>query len=169
MDVSRLEGYYGAWMLSGYDVDRQVSQVAQATWNLALKFFGIIEGAQGGFDVDGEFIQRLESFLLHAIMHPQSLYADFYPASGVGQQNHIPQSYSPTIPDDASVTDQGEATRAKQPKFSESVANPLERVRIGESEEEGNGDREARIRIAALAALKAHIGPYSLLPYNDFN
>jgi hypothetical protein len=139
MDVTRLEGYYGAWMLSSNDVDRQVTQVAQPTWNMALQSFEILDTSQGEDKeyeehVRREFIQRLESFLLHAIMHPQSLYAEFYPSSATG----------PTEP----------------------TTDAPERLRMGESEEESPGDRDGRIRIAALAALKAHIGlpvPYVLL------
>jgi hypothetical protein len=126
-------------MLSSNDVDRQVSQVAQHTWNMALQSFEIPGHSQGEAreyeeHARREFIQRLESFLLHVIMHPQSLYAEFYPSSATG----------PTEP----------------------TTDAPERVRTGESEEERPGDRDGRLRIAALAALKAHIGlsvSYALL------
>ncbi|KIM32748.1 hypothetical protein M408DRAFT_186029 [Serendipita vermifera MAFF 305830] len=159
MVITRLEGYYGAWMISAHDIDRQVSQVAQTTWNLALQSFGPTRDGSDGSDTDREFIPQLESFLLHAIMHPQSLYTGFYPASATGHQAHPASgSQSPNIPDDASITDRGDATRIKQAKAQGSAAgDALERVRIGESEEERATDRDARIRIAALAALKSHI------------
>jgi hypothetical protein len=97
---------------------------------MALQSFEMLTNSQGEVkeyeeQTRRDFIERLESFILHAIMHPQSLYAEFYPSSVSGT--------------------------------TESTADPLERIRMGESEEERPGDRDSRIRIAALAALKAHI------------
>jgi len=132
MDPSRLEAYYGAWMLSSCDVDRQVSQIAQATWSMALQAFGIPKDSQGPGENEehlrAEFVQRLESFVLHAAMHPQSLYAEFYPVSATGSKEHTRDS--------------------------------LENVRGGEPEEERAGDRDGRIRTSALAAIKALIGSH---------
>lgn len=69
------EYYVGAWMLSGFDADRQVASTARQTWTKFVEYQS--NHAKDAFNAFVE--EHLVSFIQTAIMHPESVYNHFYP------------------------------------------------------------------------------------------
>lgn len=137
-DPERLGDYFGLWLLSSFDIDRQVLQVGQSTWVSALEH--IKQGYDNNFG-DGEFAIALETFLMRIILEPAHVYETYYPWT--------------TRP----VTQSGPS------KKRESSILDLDTSKRSEGEEEDVQDRNARIRVAALGALRWLIGSFIIVPY----
>jgi hypothetical protein len=91
-DISWLQSYYGTWMLSSCDVDRQVAQIAEGTWKLAIAPFHSDNVYSTTEDTELHHLMGpLEAFILHAVMHPDEVYNGFYPtAIQIGDYGNIP-------------------------------------------------------------------------------
>lgn len=143
------ETFYGAWMLSKYDPDRQVQQVAHSTWEQIIAF----QLSQHNSNLDefksSEFVRGLLSFAVQAIMRPESIYRTFYPSapSSVQPHDHMGGKDRPRK--------SGETSSATHDKQKEAQTDKHRGV---DGEEENQSDREGRIRTSALGALTWLIG-----------
>jgi hypothetical protein len=147
-----VESFFGTWMLSNYDPDRQVQLVAHSTWEeVVASELALHHGNLDEFK-SSQFLRGLLSFTVHASMRPESVYRLFYPSA-------------PPVP---SIAQPYERTKGKghTPKSGGSPYatpitqqdTPIDRNRVADGGDESPSDREGRIRTAALGALRWLIG-----------
>ncbi|KAG8835092.1 hypothetical protein FRC17_005213, partial [Serendipita sp. 399] len=94
-----LETYCGAWQLSRFDIDRQVSQVAQQSWKQVASL-PLPEDEEGG-RIEARAVPQLISFTIDSVMAPDMVYTRFYPGTGI-------KSFSHTDDVDQNQIDEGE-------------------------------------------------------------
>ncbi|KAG8852759.1 hypothetical protein FRB91_005987 [Serendipita sp. 411] len=73
------ELYCGAWKLSCFDIDRQVSQLSQQTWS-QVSLAPLPEGEEEG-TIESRVGPYLVSFTVDSVMAPESVYGQFYPGA----------------------------------------------------------------------------------------
>lgn len=145
-----MESVLGMWMLSQYDVDRQVISTGRTSWK---SFFESSTNQPKSFKIDGDNLRLLETFTIRAVLDPGALYNSFYPVQsavqtpiGTPQRGKAPARVAPT-----SV-----AKSLEQPR------PPGSRGSLAGDDGESEADRQARIRIAALGSMKWLLGMWLL-------
>ncbi|EMD34704.1 hypothetical protein CERSUDRAFT_116892 [Gelatoporia subvermispora B] len=124
----------GAWCLAAHDVDRQVASYARESWTVFVSFSGSSsdQADSAKLVLDATLLPRIWDFIHRTILDPGGVYLYINPP-----QPDAP----PPLPPHAR-----KGTRPVPRKDEEPVrAKP-------EEEEEGEQDRQARLRIGALGA-----------------
>ena len=141
------------WMLSGYDVDRQVTSTSRTSWK---SLFEPSSDQLESLKIDEDNFKLLETFTLRAILDPGALYNSFYPVQsavqtpiGTPQRGKAPARVAPT-----SVM-----KRLEEPGYS---STPGSRGSLAGEDVESEADRQARVRIAALGCMKWLLGMWML-------
>jgi hypothetical protein len=163
--AEQVESILGSWCMATRDQDRHVAPVAQSSWDTHVSFAPadaeaaadassldrtvdkeVGEGEDEKLVLDSTEMAALLVFVQRALLDPLALHANLNPVQ---------------VPVDVSVP---KTVRGKPvPTVSAAVqtrrtdSEPMVRVK-GESEEENETDRKARLRIGALGALQWILG-----------
>jgi hypothetical protein len=169
--AEQVESILGSWCMATRDQDRHVAPVAQSSWDTHVSFAPadakaaaeassldrtvdkqVGEGEDEKLVLDSTQMAALLVFVQRALLDPLALHANLNPVQ---------------VPVDVSVP---KTVRGKPlPTVSAAVqtrrtdSEPMVRVK-GESEEESETDRKARLRIGALGALRWILGTYTVSP-----
>ena len=134
-------------MLSGYDVDRQVTSTSRTSWK---SFFEPSINRLESLKIEEANLRLLETFTIRAVLDPGALYNSFYPVQsavqtpiGTPQRGKAPMRVAPT-------------SVVKRPE------EPGSRGSFAGEDGENETDRQARIRIAALGSMKWLLGMWLL-------
>ena len=164
--AEQVESILGSWCMATRDQDRHVAPVAQSSWDTHVSFVPADaeaaadassldrtvekEGEDEKLVLDGTQMAALLVFVQRALLDPLALHANLNPVQ---------------VPVDVSVP---KTVRGKPvPTVSAAVqtrrtdSEPMARAK-GESEEENETDRKARLRIGALGALQWILGTYTV-------
>jgi E3 ubiquitin-protein ligase listerin len=166
--AEQVESILGSWCMATRDQDRHVAPVAQSSWDTHVSFAPadaeaaadassldrtvdkeVGEGEDEKLVLDSTEMAALLVFVQRALLDPLALHANLNPVQ---------------VPVDVSVpkTVRGKpvptVSAALQTRRTDS--EPMVRVK-GESEEENETDRKARLRIGALGALQWILGTYT--------
>ena len=167
--AEQVEFILGSWCMATRDQDRHVAPVAQSSWDAHISFAPadaeaatdassldrtvdkeVGEGEDEKLVLDGTKMAALLVFVQRALLDPLALHANLNPVQ---------------VPVDVSVP---KTVRGKPvPTVSAVVqtrrtdSDPMARAK-GESEEESETDRKARLRIGALGALQWILGTYTV-------
>jgi hypothetical protein len=166
----QVESILGSWCMATRDQDRHVAPVAQSSWDTHVSFAPadaeaaadassldrtvdkreVGEGEDERLVLDSTQLAALLVFVQCALLDPLALHANLNPVQ---------------VPVDVSVP---KTVRGKPiPTVSAAVqtrrtdSEPMARAK-GESEEESETDRKARLRIGALGALRWILGTYTV-------
>lgn len=152
-DTDQVESFLGMWMLSQYDVDRQVTSTGRTSWK---SFFGSSTDQLESLKIDEDNLKLLESFTIRAVLDPGALYNSFYPVQsavqtpiGTPQRGKAPVRVAPT-------------SVVKSLEEPSHFSTPGSRGSLAGEDGESEADRYARIRIAALGSMKWLLGVWLL-------
>ena len=174
--AEQVESILGSWFMATRDQDRHVAPVAQSSWDTHVSFAPadteaaadassldqtvvkeVGEGENEKLVLDSTQMAALLVFVQRALLDPLALHANLNPVQ-VPVDTSVPKTVRgkpvPTVPAMVQTrrTDSEPLTRAK-----------------GESDEESETDRKARLRIGALGALQWVLGTYSFLQDPTFS
>lgn len=145
-EVDQVESVLGMWMLSGYDVDRQVTSTSRASWK---SFFEPSISQLESLKIDEDNLRLLETFTIRAVLDPGALYNSFYPVQSAMQTP-------------IGTPQRGKApTRVVPTSVVKRLEEPGSRGSLAGEDGENEVDRQARIRIAALGSMKWLLGMWS--------
>jgi E3 ubiquitin-protein ligase listerin len=164
--AEQVESIVGSWCLATRDQDRHVAPIAQSSWDAhvslvptnadaaadASSLVGTVEGEgeDEKFLLDGTRIAALLVFVQRALLDPLALHAYLNPVQ---------------VPVDVSVPRTGRGklvpTVSAAAQTRRTDGEPMARTK-GESEEESEMDRKARLRIGSLGALQWILGTYTV-------
>lgn len=135
----------GSWLLTSYDIDRQVSVAARGAWNayIALRSTGQSSSSTSILTLDSATSSSLWEFVQKVLLDP----------SGVYLQVNPPQR---AVPISAPQSRKGSGKNTPVPNRTE---EPLTRAKADE-EEENEADRKARMRLSGFGALEWMLGLY---------
>lgn len=151
-DLESVESFYGTWMLSNYDPDRQVQSVAHSTWEEVVKYQLSLHPDNLDEFKSSHFVRGLISFTVQAAMRPESVYRLFYPSAPPVPLIAQPHERTKGKDHAKKSGDSSYATPIRQGD------TPVDKHRVADGEDESQSDREGRIRTSALGALKWLIG-----------
>ena len=160
--AEQVESIVGSWCLATRDQDRHVAPIAQSSWDAhvslvstnadaatdASSLVGTVEGEgeDEKFALDGTRMAALLVFVQRTLLDPLALHAYLNPVQ---------------VPVDVSVPRTGRGkpvpTLSTAAQTRRTDGEPMARTK-GESEEESEMDRKARLRIGALGALQWILG-----------
>ena len=140
-------------MLSQYDVDRQVTSTGRTSWK---SFFESPTNQPESIEIDGNDLKLLETFTIRAVLDPGALYNSFYPVQ-TAVQTPIGTPHRGKAPARVASTS---AVRSPEEPGHSSI--PGSRGSLAGEDGESEGDRYARIRIAALGSMKWLLGVWLL-------
>jgi hypothetical protein len=148
-DTDQVESVLGMWMLSQYDVDRQVTSTGRTSWK---SFLESSTNQPESLEIDENNLKMLEAFTMRAVLDPGALYNSFYPVQsavqtpiGTPQRGKAPARIA-AIPVVKSREEPGHSS------------TPGSRGSLAGEDGESEADRYARIRIAALGSMKWLLG-----------
>lgn len=136
-------------MLSQYDVDRQVTSTGRTSWK---SFFEPSPNQPEFMEINGDDLKLLETFTIRAVLDPGALYNSFYPVQSA-VQTPIGAPHRGKAP--ARVAPTSAVRNLEEPGHS---STPGSRGSLAGEDGESEGDRHARIRIAALGGMKWLLG-----------
>jgi E3 ubiquitin-protein ligase listerin len=150
--AEQVECIFGSWCMATRDVERQVAQVAQRSWD-AYVFLDTDSGTtactaktEEMFVLDSAQMATLLAFVQRALLDPLALHAYLNPVQ-------VPVDI--TVPKTIRGRPVPTPVVAMQTRRAD---NELPARVKGESEEENEPDRKARLRIGALGALQWILG-----------
>jgi E3 ubiquitin-protein ligase listerin len=155
--AEQVECILGSWCMATRDAERQVAQVAQRSWDAHISLDAdsdtaahVAEKEEKRLVLDGAQRAALLLFLQRALLDPLALHAYLNPVQ-VPVEVVVPRAIrgrpvpTPVVAAQTRRTDSELSGRVK-----------------GESEEESETDRKARLRIGALGALQGILGMWTL-------
>ena len=162
--AEQVESILGSWCMATRDQDRHVAPVAQSSWDTHVSFAPadvssldravdeeVGERENEKLVLDGTQMAALLVFVQRALLDPLTLHASLNPVQ-------VPVDVSvPKTVRGKPVSIVPAAVQTRRPD-GELMARPK-----GESEEESETDRKARLRIGALGALQWILGTYTVL------
>ncbi|KAG6830417.1 hypothetical protein H0H93_014034, partial [Arthromyces matolae] len=127
---SQIESILGTWCLAAHDVDKSVATIASNSW---LDIFAFTSTTRDQLLLDDNYLSPLLSFIQRGILDP----------SGVHVYLNPPQPIAPVAPGKKGV-------RKEEPEVS--LRSKSEEL------EESEVDRNARLRIGGLGAIRRIVG-----------
>lgn len=141
-------------MLSQYDVDRQVTSTGRTSWK---SFFESPTNQPESIEIDEDDLKLLETFTIRAVLDPGALYNSFYPVQSA-VQTPIGTPHRGKAPARVAST-----FAVRSPEGPGHPSTPGSRGSLAGEDGESEGDRYARIRIAALGSMKWLLGVWLLI------
>jgi E3 ubiquitin-protein ligase listerin len=154
--AEQVECILGSWCMATRDAERQVAQVAQRSWDAHISLDAdsdtaahVAEKEEKRLVLDRAQRAALLLFLQRALLDPLALHAYLNPVQ-VPVEVVVPRAIrgrpvpTPVVAAQTRRTDSELSARVK-----------------GESEEESETDRKARLRIGALGALQGRLGVWT--------
>lgn len=144
---SQREIVVATWCLSAFDVDRAVSREAFRSWSRCIRWTSSSEGSgiqdQGVLALEADGLSdALSELLCQALLNPETLHTSVFPPT---PQIELPQQHGKRVVGAA-------ASRTS------SIHKDEDTPRRSEAEEENEEDRDARLRVSSIGALKWLIG-----------
>ncbi len=153
--AEQVEAILGSWCMATRDQDRHVAPIAQSSWDAHVSFASA-DAAAAAEDkklvLDATQMAALLVFVQRTLLDPLALHAYLNPVQ-------VPVDVSvPKIVRGKPVPTVSPAAQTRR-----TDGEPMERAK-GDSEEESETDREARLRIGALGALQWILGTFAFHP-----
>ena len=148
--AEQVECVLGSWCMAARDADRHVAIIAQRSWDTHVLLLPSVDALV----LDDTQMAALLAFVQRALLDPLALHAYLNPVQ-VPVDIVVPRTVRgrPVPPPVA----------AASPTRRTGDENATARARGGESEEESEADRKARLRIGALGALQWVLGECRIL------
>lgn len=146
---AQISALTGAWRMAADDIDRPVATAARRSWDLVFRKQPAADGETDlelSIVLDPEILETLLDFVQRAIFHPSDVHLELNP---------IQPAQEPILPPHAARAKGGSRQPVRQVK---PVIEEEESPRQTEEDEELVEDRNGRIRVGALGALRWIIG-----------
>ena len=157
---SQTETILGAWSLAAHDVDRAVANTALKAWKETVSsLFEVKEGSSSSGEqlvLDDNFLSSIGAFVQRTALDPAGIYAYLNPPPPTATGGDLPWKKGKGHPS-------GKLSAAATPRKEDSgTLTPRSKT---DEQDESEQDRNARLRISALGAMRWIFGmPLSTLP-----
>jgi hypothetical protein len=151
--AEQVECVLGSWCMAARDPERHVALTAQRSWDAHVLLSSLPAANADALVLDDTQMAALLAFAQRALLDPLALHAYLNPVQ-VPVDIVVPRTVRgrPVPP-----------SVLASPTRRAGDENAPSRARGGESEEESEMDRKARLRIGALGALQWVLGAYAYL------
>ena len=143
--AEQVECVLGSWCMAARDADRHVAIIAQRSWDTHV----LLLPSADALVLDDTQMASLLAFAQRALLDPLALHAYLNPVQ-------VPVDV--VVPRTVRGRPVPHPVAAASPTRKAGDENSSTRARGGESEEESESDRKARLRIGALGALQWVLG-----------